>query len=96
MWASSVPVRCSCPKARGVRREDRKNIAMIRVVGVRREPLRRMLDDKRYGIAEIKREGFKGHREFGSPAKWIEWFCSTHRGCTPRHNDHQNRVRLSR
>jgi hypothetical protein len=73
----------ACPKVRGVRREHREELAVIRAVSVRREPLRRMLDDKRYGRAEIRREGFEGHPELGSPEAWVEWFCRTHKPCTP-------------
>jgi hypothetical protein len=72
----------ACRKVRGVRVEDRDELAVIRVTGVRLEPLRRMLDDSNYGRQEIRLEGFEGHPELGSPAAWVGWFCRTHRGCT--------------
>lgn len=55
----------------------------IRVVNVRREPLRKMLDDHEYGIVECAREGFGNHPEYGLPAGFVAMFCATHRGCTP-------------
>ena len=57
--------------------------APIRLVDVRREPLRMMTDDLDYGLEEIRREGFEGHLELGSPIAWVEWFCRSHRGCEP-------------
>jgi hypothetical protein len=72
----------ACEKTRNVERENREELAVIRVLNVRQEPLRRMLDDKRYGRAEIRREGFEGHSKYGTPEKWVEWFCRTH-DCTP-------------
>lgn len=72
----------ACMRARGFRREDRKELGVIRVTGVRQEPLRKMLDDPGYGLREIAKEGFAGHPELGAPAAWVEWFCRTHPGCT--------------
>ena len=51
----------------------------VRVVSVRREPLRQMLDDMGYGSRECVLEGFvKMH-----PVDFVEMFCKTHHGCTP-------------
>lgn len=55
----------------------------IRVVGVRREPLRRMIDDIEYGFEEVRREGFAWHPEYRLPSTWVAMFCATHKGCTP-------------
>lgn len=55
----------------------------VRVVSVRREPLRKMIDDPEYGIAECAREGFGNHPVYGLPAGFVAMFCATHRGCTP-------------
>jgi hypothetical protein len=52
--------------------------APLRVVGVRREPLRWMTDSV-FGDDECKREGFP-HL---SPEQFVEMFCATHKGCTP-------------
>lgn len=43
-------------------------IAEVEVVDVRREPLRRMLDDTEYGFDETAREGFPGTH----PAVFVE------------------------
>lgn len=53
------------------------------VVSTRREPLRRMIDDLDYGFAEIIREGFADHPTIKGPSAFVEFFCSTHKGCTP-------------
>lgn len=55
----------------------------LRVVSVRREPLRRMLDDVDYGLAECQREGFGDHPQYRWPSEFVTMFCATHRGCTP-------------
>lgn len=55
----------------------------VRVVSVRREPLRRMLDDIDYGFAECAREGFGDHSQYRWPSEFVAMFCATHRGCTP-------------
>jgi hypothetical protein len=55
----------------------------IRIVGVRQEPLRAMLDDLAYGYDEVRREGFEGHPRYGHPSTWVEMFCATHKGATP-------------
>lgn len=55
----------------------------IRIVSVRREPLRRMLDDTEYGFEEVRREGFADHPLYRWPSTWVPMFCATHKGCTP-------------
>lgn len=55
----------------------------IRAVDVRREPLRRMIDDVDYGFEEVRREGFAWHPDYRWPSAWVAMFCATHRGCTP-------------
>ena len=55
----------------------------IHVVSVRREPLRRMLDDIEYGYQEVRREGFEHHPDYRDPWNWVAMFCATHKGCTP-------------
>lgn len=55
----------------------------IRVTSIRREPLRRMTDEIEYGHAEVRREGFEWHPDYGDPFAWVRMFCSTHKGCTP-------------
>lgn len=55
----------------------------IRVVSIRREPLRRMTDDIEYGFSEVIREGFEFHPTYRWPSEWVAMFCNTHKGCTP-------------
>ena len=68
-------------KARGLKAGEMKRLAVLRIVSVRREPLRRMIDDPDYGAAEVVVEGFRGHPEVGTPQRWVEYFASTH-DCT--------------
>lgn len=55
----------------------------IRVVSVRRERLDRMTDDIDYGIEECKREGFGDYQRLSQPSKFVDFFCASHKGCTP-------------
>ncbi len=55
----------------------------LRVVDVRREPLRAMTDDVDYGLEECRREGFGAHPDYRWPSAFVAMFCATHRGCTP-------------
>ncbi|WP_198164944.1 hypothetical protein [Roseateles depolymerans] len=57
--------------------------APLRVVDVRREPLRMMTDDMDYGFEEVRREGFALHPTYCWPTEWIAMFCKTHKGCEP-------------
>lgn len=54
----------------------------LRVVSVRREKLRRMIDDMQYGFDECVKEGFANHPDLQWPSQFVEFFCATHRGCT--------------
>jgi len=55
----------------------------IKVIGLRREPLRQMLDDIDYGFRECELEGFGAHPDYRWPSAFVGMFCATHRGCTP-------------
>jgi hypothetical protein len=63
--------------------ESIKRLAIIRVVSVRFEPLRQMVEDGHYGIAECAKEGFGDHPELCRPDQFIKFFCASHKGCTP-------------
>lgn len=65
-------------KAQGLKKGEKvEPLGVLRIVGVRVEPLRRMLDDFAYGHEECKREGF--YAGFCSkPIFFVPWFCSTH------------------
>jgi hypothetical protein len=69
-------------KAQGLKRGQKvKRIGKLRVVDVRREPLRRLMDSEEYGFAETGREGFQ-HSPKRQPEVFVYWFCKTHK-CTP-------------
>lgn len=66
-------------KAQGLRKGEKvKPLALLRVVDVRREPLRRMMDDTTYGLEECALEGFKDHPRYGWPSIFVEWFAASH------------------
>jgi hypothetical protein len=71
-------------KAMGLRPGEKIQVlrAPIRVVSLRREPLRAMLDDLDYGYDEVRREGFEAHPRYGRPSTWVEMFCASHKGTT--------------
>jgi len=71
---------CAVEKSQGRRPgEPLVRLGCIMVRNVRREPLRRMLDDLDYEWAETTREGFPEY----SPSEFVDFFCRTHIGCTP-------------
>ncbi len=51
----------------------------LRIISVRREPLREMTSRMDYGFTECVLEGFPLHW----PSSFIEMFCDSHKGCTP-------------
>ncbi len=68
-------------KAMGLKKGEKiKPLGLIRVVSVRRERLRDMMDrDDGYGFDEAKREGFP----HCSPPLFVDFFCKIHKGCIP-------------
>jgi len=67
-------------KAMGLKKGEKiKSLGAIRVKHVRREPLRRMLDEPAYGARECQREGFPKMRT----PDFVEFFCKGHKGCIP-------------
>ena len=75
---------CAVEKRQGLERGEKVvRLGHIKVTDVRREPLRRMLDDLDYGLAETTREGFPSGDPLHSPSEFVEFFCRTHKGCTP-------------
>lgn len=72
-------------KCQGLKKgETIDRLGVLRVVDVRREPLRALTDDLDYGFAEVEREGLADHpRVRGYPSSFVEFFCGSHRGCTP-------------
>lgn len=72
-------------KCMGLRPGERISVLRdpIKVIGVRREPLRMMIDDLDYGFEEVRREGFAGHPDYRWPSAWVAMFCASHKGCEP-------------
>lgn len=60
-----------------------KPLGLIKVVDVRRESLRRLTDDYDYGFAETTAEGFPDGYPKHFPSVFVDFFCRSHRGCTP-------------
>lgn len=63
-----------------------KPLGLIRVVGVRQEQLRRMTDDLAYGFSDAVAEGFPGligDAPQDVPRYFVDFFCRSHKGCTP-------------
>lgn len=70
-------------KAMGLKKGEKvEQLAVLRVVDVRQEPLQAMLDDVAYGFAEVAAEGFGNTPQLCCPDEWVPWFCATHR-CEP-------------
>lgn len=70
-------------KCQGLKKGEKiEQLALLRIVSVRREPLRAMLDNIEYGLAEVEREGLADHPSVqGSAHAFVEFFCNTHRPC---------------
>lgn len=69
-----------CEKCQGLGKDGKiVHLGVIIVLDVRREPLRRMLDDPAYGREECRREGFPEM----TPAEFVTFFCKGHKGVTP-------------
>lgn len=58
-------------------------LGAIRILDVRGEPLRRMTDNIDYGFDECAKEGFGDHPTLCWPSAFVEFFCNSHKGCTP-------------
>lgn len=69
---------CAIEKGQGLGKGGKvKRLGIIRVVDIRTEPLRRIIDDPEYGVEEVRREGFPNL----TPRKFVEFFCDGHKGC---------------
>lgn len=74
---------CAVEKSQGLGKGGKiKRICMIRVVNVRCEALRKMIDDEAYGVAECAREGFFWPDDRAVPAAFVAFFCASHKGAT--------------
>ena len=70
----------ACEKCQGLGKGGKiVKLGEIIVTDVRREPLRRMLDEAEYGRAECAREGFPDM----TPEQFVAFFCKGHKGISP-------------
>lgn len=71
---------CVIKKGMGLKKgEQVERLGMIRVLDVRREPLRRIVDDRQYGAVEVVREGFPQMTTKG----FVAFYCNSHKKCKP-------------
>jgi hypothetical protein len=85
-WANLGPgdVLMGCRKCMGLKPGQKiERLGKIRVKSVRREKLRAMTDDVDYGFRECRAEGFGDHADLCWPSYFVEFFCNSHKGCTP-------------
>ena len=86
-WLHAKPGQLLRPvrKCMGLRPGEKLDVLRdpIGIVSVRREPLRLMLDDVDYGLRECELEGFGAHPVYRWPSAFVEFFCASHKGCTP-------------
>jgi hypothetical protein len=86
-WANLVPGQLlrGVEKGMGLKAGEKvKDLAVIRVLSVRSEPLCAMTADLDYGFAECEKEGFGDHDRLSWPSAFVAFFCNWHRGCTPQ------------
>lgn len=57
---------------------------LIRITGLRREPLDMMTTDADYGKVECELEGFGEHPLYHWPSEFVRMFCASHGDCTPQ------------
>lgn len=76
-------------KGQGLKKgEHVKSIKPIEIIDVRREQLRRMTDEPKYGLVECRKEGFTGNHLMATPNGFVEEFC--------KHNDVTNDTVITR
>lgn len=67
----------ACVKCQGLKPGERlEKLCVIEVTSVKQEPLLRLIQFKRYGFTEVRREGFSGL----STREFVAMFCK-HMGC---------------
>lgn len=71
---------CAVLKGMGLKPGEKiTRLGYLRVTNVRRERLDAILTDETYGKDECRREGFPDW----TPRQFVEFFCASHKGCTP-------------
>lgn len=77
-------VLCGVEKSQGLGKGGKiKRLGLIRITGIRRERLDRMIKDAAYGFSECAREGFPSPHPKSSPGCFVEFYCRSHKGVTP-------------
>lgn len=67
---------CAVEKAQGLRKGQKvRRLGLIRVISVRRELLRAVIDNPVYGAEEMTREGFPPGHDLHDPAAFVRFFC---------------------
>lgn len=70
----------ACEKAMGLGKGGkRKDLGVIEITRVERQPLDRMLHAIAWGREECRREGFPDM----TPEQFVSFFCASHKGCLP-------------
>jgi len=71
-------------KSMGLKKGEKiRHLATIRVLSVRREPLRELFRAGGYGPEECTREGFGAHPKLCEPSAFVDLFCRSHKRCIP-------------
>lgn len=60
-----------------------KRLGPIRLVSVSPEQLNEICINQQYGRAEMIKEGFPPPHRLSDPGYFMDFFCSSHRGCHP-------------
>lgn len=77
-------VLCGVEKGMGLKAGEKiVRLATIRVVDVRPEPLTRMIENVDYGFEECRLEGFGDDPMLHWPSSFVDFFCRSHKNCTP-------------
>lgn len=73
-----------CVKCMGLKAGEKvEKLALIRVVSARREPLRAMTENPRYGFEETTLEGFPPGHELNYPTNFVNMLCESQAKVTP-------------
>lgn len=86
-WLFAKPgmILCAVKKSQGLKPGEKiERLGYIELIDVRREMLGRMTADIYYGYRETAREGFPVPHRLADPFKFIQFFCDSHKDCTPQ------------
>lgn len=71
----------ACVKCMGLKPGEKiERLCQIKVLNVRFEPLRAMIDDSDYGFRETTLEGFPAGQPKHCPSEFVAMFCASHKG----------------